>query len=130
MSKRIIQTSKAPQAIGSYSQAVEVAGSRLVFISGQIPLVPETGEMVGDDPNEQIRQAFANFLAIVEASGAKAEHIAKLNVYLTDLHHFAAVNSHMEEIFTKPYPARAAVQVAALPRNALVEIDGFLAIPE
>lgn len=130
MNKKIIQTDSAPKAIGSYSQAVSVSASRLVFISGQIPLDPQTGEMVSEEAHEQIRQAFTNFLAVVKASGGSTENIVKMNIYLIDLHHFAPVNSLMEELIAKPFPARAVVQVAALPRNALIEIDGFLALDE
>jgi reactive intermediate/imine deaminase len=116
-----IHTDQAPQAIGTYSQAVR-AGST-VYLSGQIPLDPATGELVTGDMEAQVRRVFANLGAVIAASGGRFANVVKVNVYLTDLAHFALVNKVMAEYFTQPYPARAAVGVAALPRGAGVEID-------
>lgn len=125
--KEIIRTSKAPAAIGTYSQAVK-CGS-LVFLSGQIPLDPSTMELVGDDVRAQIRQAFENLKAVAEASGGSLNDAVRVTVYLTDLANFPLVNEIMAQYFEEPYPARAAVGVAQLPRNAAVEIDAILALP-
>ena len=121
MSRTIISTANAPQAIGTYSQAVK-CGSTL-YVSGQIPLDPGTGELVKGDMEAQIRRAFENLKAIVTASGGTLAQVAKLNVFLTDLSHFQLVNKVMSEYFTAPYPARAALGVAALPKGAQVEVD-------
>lgn len=122
--KQIIHTDNAPKAIGTYSQAVKVGST--VYLSGQIPLVPETMEMVEGDIKVQIHQVFKNLQAVIEASGGSFADVAKLNIFLTDLGNFAAVNEVMGEYFEQPYPARAAVGVAQLPRNAEVEMDGVL----
>jgi reactive intermediate/imine deaminase len=119
-----ISTPDAPQAIGTYSQAVR-AGST-VYLSGQIPLDPRTGELVPGDMEAQVRRVFENLKAVAEAAGGDLSQVVKLNVYLTDLGHFALVNRVMAEYFAQPYPARAAVGVAALPRGAAVEMDGVL----
>ena len=124
MKKEIISTDKAPQAIGTYSQAVR-AGST-VYLSGQIPLVPETMEMVEGDMEAQVRRVFDNLQAVAEAAGGSLADVVKLNVFLTDLSHFPLVNEVMADYFSQPYPARAAVGVAALPRNAGVEMDAVL----
>ncbi len=124
MSREIISTNLAPQAIGTYSQAVK-SGSR-VYMSGQIPLVPETMEMVEGDIEAQIRRVFDNLQAVARAAGGDLEDVIKLNVYLTDLSHFPLVNQVMAEYFSEPYPARAAVGVAALPKDAAVEMDGVM----
>jgi len=125
MTKRsIIQTDHAPQAIGTYSQAVKVGDT--VYISGQIPLVPETMEMVSDDIRLQIHQVFKNLQAVAEAANASLAEIVKLNVFLTDLSHFPVVNEVMAEYFQQPYPARAALGVAALPKDAGVEMDAVI----
>ena len=116
--------SNAPQAIGTYSQAVR-AGST-VYLSGQIPLDPASGELVAGDMEAQVRRVFENLKAVAAAAGGDLAQVAKLNVYLTDLAHFALVNRVMAEYFSPPYPARAAVGVAALPRGAAVEMDGIL----
>jgi len=121
-----ISTADAPQAIGTYSQAVR-AGST-VYLSGQIPLDPKTGELVAGDMEAQVRRVFDNLLAVAIASGGDLSHVVKLNVFLTDLAHFALVNRVMAEYFQQPYPARAAVGVAALPRGAAVEMDAILAL--
>ena len=124
MAKEIIATDKAPQAIGTYSQAVK-AGST-VYMSGQIPLVPDTMDMVEGDMRAQIHQVFRNLAAVAEAAGGSLADVAKLNVFLTDLGNFPLVNEVMAEYFQQPYPARAAIGVAALPRDAGVEMDAVL----
>ena len=124
MPREIIYTDQAPKAIGPYSQAVKIGD--LVYLSGQIPLVPQTMEMVAGDIAAQIRQVFENLRAVAQASGGTLQHAVKLNVYLTDLKDFPVVNEVMEQYLKQPYPARAAVGVAALPRGARVEIDGVL----
>ena len=124
MSREIIRTDKAPQAIGTYSQAVKVRTT--VYLSGQIPLVPESMEMVEGDMEAQVRRVFDNLQAVAQAAGGSLADIVKLNIFLTDLGNFALVNEIMAEYFSEPYPARAAIGVAALPRNASVEMDGIL----
>ena len=126
MSKEIISTDQAPQAIGTYSQAVKVGNT--VYVSGQIPLLADTMEMVDGDIAEQVRQIFRNLSAIAEASGGRLEDFVKLNVFLIDLGNFATVNEVMTEFFQAPYPARAAVGIAALPRGAAVEVDGIISL--
>jgi reactive intermediate/imine deaminase len=121
-----ISTADAPQAIGTYSQAIR-AGST-VYLSGQIPLDPKTGEIVTGDMESQVRRVFDNLRAVAIASGGDLSHVVKVNVFLTDLSHFALVNRVMAEYFQQPYPARAAVGVAALPRGAAVEMDAILAL--
>lgn len=127
MTRQIVHTDAAPAAIGTYSQAVIHQGT--VWISGQIPLDPVTGQVIEGDIDAQIRRVFDNLAAIAVAAGTSLAHALKLNVYLTDLGHFARVNQIMAEYVAQPYPARAAVQVAALPRGVAVEIDGVLALP-
>ena len=124
MSKEIIQTDNAPQAIGTYSQAVITDNN--VYISGQIPLDPETMNLVDGDISAQIRQVFDNLLAIVQAANGDFFDVVKLNVYLTDLSDFPIVNEIMTEYFVHPYPARAVIGVAALPKDATVEIDAIM----
>ncbi len=125
MSKReIIQTDKAPAAIGTYSQAVKTGNT--VYLSGQIPLQPDTMTLVEGDMVAQIRRVFDNLQAVAEAAGGSLADIAKLNVYLIDLSHFAQVNDVMASYFQQPYPARAAVGVAALPKGARVEMDAIM----
>ena len=126
MSKEIIATNNAPQAIGSYSQAVKCGNT--VYLSGQIPLVPESMELVTGDIATQIRRVFDNLQAVAEAAGGSLQDIAKLNVFLVDLVHFPVVNEVMAEYFTQPYPARAAVGVAELPKGAQVEMDAILVL--
>jgi len=121
MSRTIISTPDAPQAIGTYSQAVKCGNT--VYVSGQIPLHPKTGELVSSNMDAEIRRVFDNLKAIINAAGGEFSHVAKLNVFLTDLKHFALVNQIMSEYFSQPYPARAAIQVAALPKGATVEMD-------
>ena len=124
MSREIIQTERAPQAIGTYSQAVRCGNT--VYLSGQIPLVPETMELVEGDMQVQIRRVFDNLSAVAEAAGGSLADVAKLNVFLPDLGHFAIVNEVMAEYFKPPYPARAAVGVAALPKDSQVEMDAVM----
>ncbi len=124
MAREIINTDKAPQAIGTYSQAIKVGTT--VYMSGQIPLVPETMEMVEGDISVNIRRVFDNLKAVAQAAGGDLKDIAKLNIFLTDLSHFPTVNEVMAEYFTEPYPARAAIGVASLPKDAPVEMDAVL----
>jgi len=124
MSHTIISTDKAPAAIGTYSQAVR-AGD-LLFISGQIPLNPESMEMVSDDFEEQAVQAFTNLKAVVDAADASMEQIIKINISMTDLSNFAIVNTVMSTFFSEPYPARAAVGVAELPKGSQIEIEAIV----
>ena len=127
MSKVIISTDKAPAAIGPYSQAVKIGTT--VYMSGQIPLVPETMEMVSDDFAAQAEQVFKNLAGVCEAAGGELQDMVKVQIYLTDLSQFAAVNETMARYFTAPYPARAAIEVSALPKGAQVEIDGVMELP-
>ncbi|MFY9972871.1 MAG: RidA family protein [Chromatiaceae bacterium] len=126
MSRQIISTDQAPRAIGTYSQAVRVGDT--VYLSGQIPLVPASMELVEGDMASQIRQVFENLRAVAEAAGGGLQDLVKLNVFLTDLAHFSLVNQVMAEYFQEPYPARAAVGVAALPKGAAVEMDAVLVL--
>jgi len=121
-----INTANAPQAIGTYSQAIKV--NNTVFLSGQIPLVPETMALNTGDMAAQIRQVFDNLRAVAQASGGDLANIVKLNIFLTDLSHFALVNEIMAEYFQQPYPARAAVGVASLPKDVPVEMDAILVL--
>lgn len=123
--KKIIKTENAPAAIGTYSQAVKKGN--IVFLSGQIPLDPKSMELVEGIEN-QIHQVFKNLLSVIEAAEASVNDLVKLNIYLTNLNNFALVNSIMEKYFSEPYPARAAVGVASLPKGAQVEADGFLVL--
>ena len=124
MKRQIIQTDAAPAAIGTYSQAVRIGDT--VYLSGQIPLLPATMELVEGDMEQQIRQVFDNLTAVARAAGGSLDDVAKLNVFLTDLSHFPLVNQVMSEYFNEPYPARAAIGVAALPKGAEVEMDAIL----
>lgn len=124
--RAIISTGKAPAAIGPYSQAVKVGNT--VWLSGQIPLHPETMEVVEGDITAKAEQVFRNLAAVAEAAGGSLEDSVKINISLTDLGDFGAVNAVMENFFTEPYPARACVQVAALPRGVSVEIEAILAL--
>lgn len=126
MTKQIISTDRAPQAIGTYSQAVRAGDT--VYLSGQIPLDPATMTLVDGDIDAQIRRVFDNLAAVAEAAGGSFRDVVKLNVFLTDLGHFAHVNDIMAEYFQQPYPARAAIGVAALPRGAGVEMDAVLVL--
>ena len=126
MSKRAIHTGNAPAAIGTYSQAIDANG--LVFLSGQIPLDPATMEVVDGDFEARARQVFDNLAAVAEAAGGSLDDVVKLTVFLTDLGNFATVNAVMEDYFEEPFPARAAVGVASLPKGVDVEADAILAI--
>ena len=124
MTRKTIQTDNAPQAIGTYSQAVRTGNT--VYISGQIPLIPDTMELVIGDMEAQIRRVFDNLAAVAEAAGGSLADVVKLNVFLPDLGHFTLVNEIMAEYFREPYPARAAVGVASLPKDAQVEMDAVM----
>lgn len=124
MGRKIIQTDAAPEAIGTYSQAVKVDNT--VYLSGQIPLLPESMQMVEGDIAAQIHQVFNNLSAVARAAGGDLNDIVKLNIFLTDLSHFPTVNEIMAEYFQQPYPARAAIGVASLPKDAGVEMDAIL----
>jgi len=126
MARDIIHTDRAPRAIGTYSQAVRVGDT--VWLSGQIPLDPDTMELVQGDIETQIRRVFDNLAAVAEAAGGSLADVVKLNVFLTDLAHFPIVNQVMADYFDAPYPARAAIGVAALPKGAEVEMDAVLAL--
>ncbi len=126
MSRKIIHTDQAPHAIGTYSQAVRVGDT--VYLSGQIPLVPETMEMVEGNMEVQIRRVFDNLTAVAAAAGGSLADVAKLNIFLTDLGHFPLVNQVMADYFQEPYPARAAVGVASLPKDAEVEMDAVMVL--
>lgn len=129
MSKQIIHTDKAPAAVGPYSQAVAVAaGGKTVFLSGQIGLEPGTGELVSQGFEAQVRQAFANMTAVVEAAGGTLEQVVKLTLFLTDLSKFAIVNQIMAELIPQPFPARSTVGVSELPKGALFEVEAILVI--
>jgi reactive intermediate/imine deaminase len=121
MSRRVISSDQAPKAIGPYSQAVQVGNT--IYTSGQIPLDPATGELVGGDIATQAHRVFDNLRAVIEAAGASFGDVVRVGIYLTDLAHFAAVNAVMTEYFQAPYPARSTIGVAALPRGAQVEVD-------
>ena len=124
MNREIIATVDAPEAIGTYSQAVRVGDT--VYLSGQIPLNPATMEIVSDDMEAQVTRVFENLRAVCQAAGGDLSDIVKLNIFMTDLAHFALVNEVMARYFVQPYPARAAVQVSALPRGARVEMDAVM----
>jgi reactive intermediate/imine deaminase len=127
MSKVIISTEKAPAAIGTYSQAVKIGTT--VYLSGQIPLVPETMEFVSEEFRAQAVQVFKNLSAVCEAAGGELQDMVKVQIYLTDLGSFPIVNEVMAEFFETPYPARAAIGVKALPKGAQIEIDGVMELP-
>jgi len=124
MNKVIISTDNAPAAIGPYSQAVKVGGT--VYLSGQIPLNPNDMEIVSESFSEQAEQVFKNLAAVAQVAGGNLSNAVKLTVYLTDLNNFAGLNEVMSNYFSEPYPARAAIEVSALPKGALIEIDAVL----
>jgi reactive intermediate/imine deaminase len=126
MKREVISSNNAPQAIGPYSQAVKVGDT--VYLAGQIPLVPETMALENGDMRVQIKRVFENLGAVAKASGGSLQDVVKLNVYLTDLGHFPLVNEVMAQYFREPYPARAAVGVAALPKAAAVEMDAVMVL--
>ena len=123
MKKNQISTSRAPSAIGAYSQAVRT--ENLIFISGQIPLVPETMEVISEDFDLQVNQVIVNLMAIANEAGCDSSNFVKITVFLKNLDNFSAVNKDMENVFTKPYPARAAIGINKLPKDALIEIDAI-----
>lgn len=124
--KSVIHSNAAPKAIGTYSQAVKAGNT--VYLSGQIPLDPATMELVQGDISAQIKRVFENLKAVCEAAGGSLQDIVKLNIFLTDLSHFATVNEIMATYFQQPYPARAAIGVAQLPKGAQVEMDGIMVV--
>jgi reactive intermediate/imine deaminase len=124
MNKSFIATAHAPAAIGTYSQAVKVG--QTTYLSGQIPLIPESMALVEGNIEAEVRQAFTNLKAVCEAAGGNLNQLVKVHVFLTDLSHFPVVNQVMEEFFEAPYPARAAIGVAELPKGARVEVDGIM----
>ncbi len=126
MPRESIHSPNAPAAIGPYSQATRVGD--MVFFSGQIPLDPHSGLLVGGDISEQARQAFANLRAVCEAAGGSFDDIVRVGLYLTDLGEFAAVNAAMEAVFDAPYPARSTIEVSALPRGAKFEVDAIMVL--
>ena len=126
MKKHIISTDKAPAAVGTYSQAVAVTGGTTIYLSGQIPLVPETMEVAEGGIEAQIHQVFLNLTAVCEASKGSLSDIVKLNIFLTDLNNFATLNEIMASYFVEPYPARAAIGVNELPKGVSVEMDGVM----
>ena len=128
MKKNIISTSKAPAAVGTYSQAVAVTGGTSIYLSGQIPLVPETMEVVEGGIDAQIHQVFKNLIAVCQEAGGDLSNIVKLNIFLTDLNNFAVLNEIMASYFDQPYPARAAIGVNELPKGVSVEMDGVMVI--
>ena len=128
MKRNAVHTSLAPAAIGAYSQAIVAGG--FCYVSGQIPLDPATGELVAGDMDAQVRQVFANLAAVARAAGCDlARDTVKITVFLVDLAHFGLVNEVMSEMFAQPFPARAAIEVAGLPKGAQVEADAVLAVP-
>ncbi len=128
MNRIVISTDAAPAAIGTYNQAIKTGTT--VYLSGQIPLVPETMEIISDDFEQQAEQVFKNLAAVCEAAGGSLSNAVKLNIFLTDLGQFAKVNEIMAKHVAEPYPARAAVQVAALPKGVQIEIDGVLELSD
>ena len=126
MTKTIIQTPEAPAAIGTYSQAVQTPATTMTFISGQIPLDPDSMTLVSDTFEEQAHRVFINLRAIAEAAGGRLSDCVKLTIYLTDLGQFVKVNEVMATYFAEPYPARAAIEVSALPKQAQIEIDAIM----
>ncbi|RJE77911.1 reactive intermediate/imine deaminase [Pseudoalteromonas citrea] len=127
MNKVIISTDQAPAAIGTYNQAVKVGTA--VYLSGQIPLVPETMEVISEDFAAQAQQVFKNLTAVCEAAGGQLQDMVKVNIFLTDLSNFATVNDIMSQHFATPYPARAAIGVRELPKGVQIEIDGIMELP-
>lgn len=125
--KTIIKTNKAPSAIGTYSQAVKVTNT--VYLSGQIPLIPETMEVIEGDFAAQADQVFKNLVAVCNAAGGDINDMVKVNIFMTDLSNFATVNEVMSQYFKEPYPARAAIEVSKLPKGVAIEIDGVMEVP-
>jgi len=125
--KSIVKTDQAPSAIGTYSQAVKVNST--VYLSGQIPLVPDTMVVVSDDFAEQAEQVFKNLSAVCQAAGGEINDMVKVNIFMTDLNNFATVNEVMSRYFNEPYPARAAIEISKLPKGVDIEIDGIMELP-
>lgn len=128
MSKQPVQTADAPAAIGTYSQAISSRANHTVYLSGQIPLDPTTMEVVSEEFGAQAHQVFENLRAVAAAAGGSLADCVKLNIYLTDLNNFAELNNIMAQYYDEPYPARAAVEVSALPKGVAIEIDGVMAL--
>lgn len=128
MAKEIVHTDAAPAAVGPYSQATAVTGGRTVYLSGQIGLEPGTGELVSENFEGQVRQAFANLKAVIEAAGGTLDDIVKLTLFLTDLSKFASVNAIMADIIPQPYPARSTIGVASLPKGAQFEVEAIIVV--
>jgi len=128
MKKRIISTEKAPAAVGTYSQAVAITGGVTIYLSGQIPLVPETMEVIEGGIENEIHQIFKNLSAVCKEAGGGLDDIVKLNIFLTDLNNFALLNEIMATYFEQPYPARAAIGIKELPKGVSVEMDGVMVV--
>ena len=128
MKKRIISTEKAPAAVGTYSQAVAITGGVTIYLSGQIPLVPETMEVIEGGIENEIHQIFKNLSAVCKEAGGGLDDIVKLNIFLTDLNNFALLNEIMATYFKQPYPARAAIGINELPKGVGVEMDGVMVV--
>ncbi len=128
MKKRIISTEKAPAAVGTYSQAVAITGGVTIYLSGQIPLVPETMEVIEGGIENEIHQIFKNLSAVCKEAGGGLDDIVKLNIFLTDLNNFALLNEIMATYFKQPYPARAAIGIKELPKGVSVEMDGVMVV--
>lgn len=128
MAKHVVQTDAAPAAVGPYSQAIATDGGKTVFLSGQIGLEPGTGELVSENFEGQVRQAFANMQAVIEAAGGSLGSIVKLTLYLTDMSKFASANAIMADIIPQPFPARSTVGVASLPKGAQFEVEAIIVI--
>jgi len=128
MAKEIIHTDAAPAAVGPYSQAVSISGGRTLYLSGQIGLEPGTGELVSENFEGQVRQAFANMKAVIEAAGGTLSNIVKLTLFLTDLGKFGSVNAIMADIIPQPYPARSTIGVASLPKGAQFEVEAVVVL--
>lgn len=128
MSKEIIHTDSAPAAVGPYSQAVAVNGGKTVYLSGQIGLEPGTGDLVSENFEGQVRQAFANMQAVIEAAGGSLDNIVKLTLFLTDLSKFASANAIMADIIPQPFPARSTIGVSSLPKGAQFEVEAIIVI--
>lgn len=128
MSKQIIHTNASPAAVGPYSQAVVAGPGKMVFLSGQLGLEPETGELVSENFEGQVRQAFTNMQAVIEAAGGTLNSIVKLTLYLTDLSKFASANAIMAEIVPEPYPARTTIEVSALPKGGQFEVEAIIVV--
>lgn len=126
MSKEVVFTENAPAALGPYNQAISVSGGTTIYVSGQLGLDPKTGELVSDSFEAQVRQAMANLQAVIEAAGASLSDIVRVGLYLTDLNNFGIANTVMAEIFPEPHPARSTIEICALPKGGLFEIDAIV----